>query len=90
MTFMIMVLHEPSPALMTRLINEQDFFTQLHLDLISKDFLRTGYATKFEVDRLVMDVDVSLGWNPQWRYLKRMSFDIGYSHTYSKGITLIE
>ncbi|MBK7365019.1 MAG: alginate export family protein [Nitrosomonas sp.] len=30
-------------------------FTQLHLGLISKDFLGTGYATKFEVGRLIMD-----------------------------------
>ena len=30
-------------------------FTQLHLDLVTKDLLGTGYAAKFEVGRLVMD-----------------------------------
>ena len=30
-------------------------FTQLHLDLISKDFLGTGYGAKFEVGRLILE-----------------------------------
>lgn len=25
-------------------------------------------------------MDFSIGWDPQWSYLKRVSFDIGYSH----------
>lgn len=27
-------------------------------------------------------LDVSLGWDPQWSYMKRMSFDFGYSHLF--------
>jgi len=27
-------------------------------------------------------LDVSVGWDPQWSYLKRVSFDIGYSHIF--------
>ncbi len=30
-------------------------FTQLHLDLVTKDFLGTGHAAKLEVGRMVMD-----------------------------------
>ncbi|HNP50602.1 MAG TPA: alginate export family protein [Nitrosomonas nitrosa] len=30
-------------------------FTQLHLDLVSKDFLGTGYGAKFEVGRLILE-----------------------------------
>ncbi|MCO6429129.1 alginate export family protein [Nitrosomonas communis] len=30
-------------------------FTQLHLDLISRDFLGTGYGAKFEVGRLILE-----------------------------------
>lgn len=27
-------------------------------------------------------LDVSIGWDPQWGFLKRMSFDVGYSHIF--------
>lgn len=27
-------------------------------------------------------LDVSIGWDPQWSYMKRVSFDIGYSHIF--------
>lgn len=39
---------------------------------------RTGQAGSFLGNML----DVSLGWDPQWSYLKRVSFDIGYSHIF--------
>ena len=27
-------------------------------------------------------LDVSIGWDPQWSFLKRVSFDIGFSHIF--------
>ncbi len=38
----------------------------------------TGRAGSFLGNML----DISLGWDPQWSYLKRMSFDFGYSHIF--------
>lgn len=57
-------------------------FTQLHLDLLSKDFLGTGYAAKFEVGRLVMDLGEArlVGghrWGPFTPTFDGMQFTIG-------------
>ncbi|GKS69369.1 alginate export [Nitrosomonas sp. PY1] len=38
----------------------------------------TGRAGTFLGNML----DVSVGWDPQWSYLKRVSFDVGYSHIF--------
>ncbi|MBY0498342.1 MAG: alginate export family protein [Nitrosomonas sp.] len=38
----------------------------------------TGQAGTFLGNML----DISVGWAPQWSYLKRISFDIGYSHIF--------
>lgn len=38
----------------------------------------TGRAGAFLGNML----DVSIGWDPQWSFLKRVSFDVGYSHIF--------
>lgn len=38
----------------------------------------TGRAGSF----LGSMLDVSVGWDPQWSYWKRVSFDVGYSHIF--------
>ncbi|TXI18323.1 MAG: hypothetical protein E6Q62_06935 [Nitrosomonas sp.] len=38
----------------------------------------TGRAGTFLGNML----DISVGWDPQWSFLKRVSFDIGYSHIF--------
>lgn len=38
----------------------------------------TGRAGSFLGNML----DVSIGWDPQWSFLKRVSFDVGYSHIF--------
>ncbi|SDY01966.1 Alginate export [Nitrosomonas sp. Nm58] len=39
---------------------------------------RTGRSGSFLGNML----DISVGWDPQWSFLKRVSFDIGYSHIF--------
>lgn len=57
-------------------------FTQLHLDLLSKNFLGTGYASKFEVGRLIFDFGEArlIGghrWGPFTPTFDGMQFTLG-------------